>query len=188
METYIEFLERHLGEIEYGWSKDENGNVLPFQTIRFKGGPFPGTVTYSTLGLSNQGLTSKVSGKLIRQELFFVSYSSFGDRNIPGILQRAGKVACESKHAYLRGEVVGPYGPLFDDLEMEGLYVSSPVYFEDSFGQFDLDENISYIQSWVFPITKKEAIYIKQNGWDRFEDMLEGINPDLIDFTRASII
>ncbi|ULO09504.1 hypothetical protein H1230_12425 [Paenibacillus sp. 19GGS1-52] len=90
MEKYTEFLEDHLGKIEYGWSEDSTGNEMPFQVVKYSDGPFTGSVTYSTLGLSNEKLVSSVSKKQIRQELIFVSYSTFGDENIPGILQQVG--------------------------------------------------------------------------------------------------
>lgn len=185
--NYIGFLEEHLGEIEYGWSKDSEGKELSFQVVKYKGGPFPGCVTYSTLGLSREHLLSPVSGKQILQELIFVSYSNFGDNNIPGILQQVGTRAVESKSAYLRGDVIGPYGKIFNDSELQSLYVSLPVYFPDSFRTYYGEEDSPIVQTWLFPITLSEVNYIMKNGWDKFEDILAESDPDLIDFTRSSI-
>lgn len=188
MVNYTKFLEKYLGEIEYGWSKDSEGKDLSFQVVKYKGGPFPGCVTYSTLGLSREKLISPVSGKQIRHELIFVSYSDFGDQNIPGILQQVAQLAIESKTAYLQGDVIGPYGKMFEGLEMEALYVTLPVYFPESFFVFSGENNIQIVQAWLIPITFKEANFIKKNGWEKFEDLLEELDPDLIDFSRSSII
>lgn len=186
--NYIEFLENHLGEIEYGWSKDSEGKELSFQVVKHKRGPFPGCVTYSTLGLSMENLSSPVSDKQIRQELIFVSYSNFGDKNIPGILQQVGNNALESKSAYLRGDVIDPYGKIFNGSQLQALYVSLPVYFPDSFRTYYGEENLTIVQAWLFPITLNEANFIEKNGWEKFEDILVKSDPDLIDFTRSSII
>ncbi|NOU86249.1 hypothetical protein GC102_10745 [Paenibacillus sp. LMG 31460] len=188
MNKYTEFLEKYLGTIQYGWSKNENDQKLPFKIVKYAGGPFPGTVSYSTLGLSNENLTSIVSGKQIRQELIFNAYASFGDNNIPGILQQIGQLALKNKRAYLRGDVIGPNGKIFDNSDLEALYITSPVYFTDEFFTFDIDNKTAIIQAWVIPITSQEADFIKKYGWDKFEDMLVDINPDLIDFNRLSIV
>ncbi|MBD3920224.1 suppressor of fused domain protein [Paenibacillus sp. PR3] len=185
---YTEYLEHHLGNIEYGWSKDSEGNNTPFQVVKYSGGPFSGTVTYSTLGLSNVGFISPISKKLIRQELIFVSYSNFGDKNIPGLLQQVGARMLNKQHPYLRGDVIGPYGKLFDVTELEALYVTKPVYFSDSFHTFNPTEGSPIVQTWLVPITANEANFIANNGWDKFEDKLVDINPDLVDFNRSSII
>jgi hypothetical protein len=188
MSNYIKFLEEHLGMIQYGWSTDTDGRKLPFQIVKYKRGPFPGTVTYSTLGLSFHYLKDPRSEKRIRHELFFVAETNFGDQNIPGILQQVGLEALDSHLAYLRGQVIGPRGKLFTDSELEALYVSMPVYFPDSFHIFHDDGDVPIVQAWLIPITFKEAKFVMENGWSKFEDILEEVDPDLIDFKRTSII
>ncbi|NOV00032.1 suppressor of fused domain protein [Paenibacillus planticolens] len=189
MNDFLRFLERHLGTIQYGWSKDGDGNKLPFQIVKYSNGhPFSGTTTYSTLGLSNDTLISPVSGKQIRQELVFVSDSTFGDKNIPGIIQQVGLKALHNKMAYLRGDVIGPYGSLFDNSRLEALNVTVPVYFPEAFHTFFDNENTPIVMSWLVPITLEEANFVRLIGWDKFEDKLEEINPDLIDFNRKGLL
>ncbi|MCR8851117.1 suppressor of fused domain protein [Rossellomorea sp. SC111] len=187
-DNYLNFMENHLGKIEYGWSKDENGNELPFQVVKYVDGPFPGTVTYSTVGLSNILLKSHVSIKNIRQELVFVSYSSFGDKNIPAILQHVGLQAYNNGIAYLRGESIGPKGKIFNDSNLKALYVTLPVYFDDSFHTFYEKDGDPIVNVWLVPISNKEAEFVKLYGWDKFEDLLVEKDPDLINFKRKSII
>lgn len=188
MNKFMQFLEEHLGEIRYAWSEDEFGEKLPFQIVKFSKGPFQGTTTYSTLGLSNHILKSSVSEKEILQELIIVSDSRFGDENIPSILQQVGLSILKNHSSLLRGEVIGPYGPLFDDSRLEALYSSIPVYFPDKFHTFAIDKKSSIVMTWLIPITSEEARFINFNGWDKFEDILEEIDPDLVDFYRESII
>ncbi|WP_282138237.1 suppressor of fused domain protein [Rossellomorea aquimaris] len=187
-DNYLIFMEDHLGKIEYGWSKDGNGNVLPFQVVKFNRGPFPGTVTYSSIGLSKLHLKSPVSNKIIRQELVIVSYSNFGDENIPAILQDIGLQACNNGIAFLKGEIIGPKGKIFNDSNLEALYVTMPVYFDESFHTFHEKDGNPIVNVWLVPISYKEAEFVKLNGWDKFEELLEDKDPDLINFNRKSII
>lgn len=187
MNSFTVFLENHLGEIEYGWSKGGDGQKLPFQIVKFSRGPFAETVTYTTLGLSNEKLISPVSNKRVRQELVFISYKSVGDLNIPAIMQQVALSMLKNKKALLRGDVIGPHGDLFTGSELEALYVTLPVYFPDSFKTFIDSVDTPIVMSWIVPITPKEASFISADGWDRFESILEEVNPDLIDFKRKSI-
>lgn len=41
MVKYIQFLESYLGEIDYGWKEDADGQELSFHVVKYKSGPFP---------------------------------------------------------------------------------------------------------------------------------------------------
>lgn len=186
---FVKFLEQHLGQIQHGFTHDENGVRLPYQIVKYSEGfPLEGAVTYTTLGLSNEVLHTRQSGKEIRQELVFVAPSNYGDRNIPGILQRGASMAVSSRHAWLRGDVIGPYGTMFSDSEMEGLFVAPPVYFPDDFAVYTAENGKPIVLAWLVPVTPSEIHFVNQHGWERFEDLLETSNPDLIDFNRRSIV
>ncbi|WP_223701509.1 suppressor of fused domain protein [Sutcliffiella deserti] len=188
MDKFIKFLEDYLGEIKYGWSKNANDEELPFQVIKYGNGPFECTVTYSTLGLSKYPLQSYMNEKEIHQELIFVSDSSMGDINIPAILQQVGKMLLQKNRALLRGDVIGPYGALSTNSKLEALYSTMPVYFPDDFHSYQVNEELTIVMTWLIPITSQEALFIEENGWSSFEDKLEDLDPDLIDFSRESII
>ncbi|MFP5114839.1 suppressor of fused domain protein [Bacillaceae bacterium C204] len=188
MDKFIQFLEDYLGTIECGWTNDDRGERLPVQIAKYSKGPYSGTKTFSTLGLNKVSLTSYVSGKQIWQELIFVSYSNIGNLNIPALLAQVSQMALDSRKAFLRGDVIGPNGPIFDDSNLEALYVTIPGYFPDSFDAFKVDDKKTIIMAWLIPITSKEAEFIRQNGWEEFEDKLEELDPDLIDIKRESII
>jgi hypothetical protein len=187
MNKYVEFLESHLGSIVHGYTDD--GENLPFHVVKFKGGPFPNTVTYSTLGLSHHNLVKRNSEKTIKHELFIVADSGFDEKEIVGALKRLGKEVLETHRPYLRGQVIGPRGTLFRGTKLEALYASVPVYFPDSFFEFEVEnENSSIAQVWLVPVTAREAAFVAQNGWSLFEDLLTEADPDLINFKRDSIV
>lgn len=77
---------------------------------------------------------------------------------------------------------------MFENSILEALYVSIPVYFPNSFHVYEPDDDIPIVQAWLIPITANEANFIKKNGWSKFEDILEKVDPDLIDFERSSVI
>ncbi|WNF22687.1 suppressor of fused domain protein [Mesobacillus jeotgali] len=188
MDKFLQFLENHLGTIEYGWTTDDKGERLPVQIVKYSKGPFPGTCTFSTLGLNKVPLTSSVSGKHTWQELIFISYADVGDLNISALLDQVSQMALTYGTAYLRGDVIGPYGPIFEDSTLEALYVTIPGYFPNSFDAFLVDDKKTIVMAWLIPITLREAEFIKVYGWEEFEDKLEELDPDLIDFKRESII
>jgi hypothetical protein len=185
--TILDHLEQHLGPIEEGWSTNASGFKLPFIVARLPGGPLEDMKVFATAGLSDHLLTSRVSSKVIRQELAFVVQASFGDRNIPGLLQQVGMNALEKHTAYLRGDVVGPYGRLFDVGEMEALYVGIPVCLPPSFESFTRKDGEITVMAWVVPISASESAFVRRNGWEAFEDELARLQPDLSDPARRSI-
>ena len=187
MNNLIEHLESHLGLIEGGW-KDSDGTRWPFQVLRFTGGPIADTVTYSTLGLSETPLPSAVSCKQVRHELLFMARPAFCDRNIPAVLHQVGIEAIGRGAPYLRGELIGPRGVLIEGTEMTALYVSLPVYLPASFATYQSPDGVSSIFAWLVPITSREADFVIANGWERFEDRLIALNPDLLDLSRTSIV
>jgi hypothetical protein len=182
-----EHLEKFLGTIETGWPRDADGRKMPFQVALFARGPRAGTVTFSTLGLSKTPLHSRASGKHIYQELLMIVPESLRVGPVPGVLQQIGQEAIAKGDALLRGDVVGPRGPLFsDESKMEALYAGVPVCFPDEFATYREDDR-DVVMVWLIPITRSEAHFVRARGWNRFEDELVKANPDLIDPRRQTL-
>ncbi len=181
-------LEKYLGTIRSGWSQDADGRKVPFSVVDFAQGPRPKTVTFSTLGLSKTPLHSRTTGKTIHHELVIALPESMRQGPVPGILQQVGQGLIADGHALLRGDVIGPRGPLFSDSpKMEALYASPPVYFPDGFATYhDEDRDIVFV--WLIPIARAEAEFIRTLGWNRFEDELVRANPDLTDPGRRTVV
>jgi len=179
----IQHLESYLGTIDVGWSRTADGEDLSFQVVRFGAGALPGCVVFSTLGLSSVALPSRESGKLVRHEFVMIVPERLQDGPVPGLLQQVGLEVMEAGSPLLRGDVVGPRGPLFAMSSMEALYASVPVYLPDDFAQVD---DVVFV--WLVPVSQAEANFVAANGWSAFEDRLVEAGPDLIDVDRLSIV
>jgi hypothetical protein len=183
----ISHIEKFCGPIVQGWSCNADGNKMPFQIVQMQGGPIAGTTTYSTLGLGKIPLRARSSDRVIRQELVILSRSSAVPENLPALLQDVAIEAVLRDYAYVRGEVIGPRGPLFQGSSVAALYVAIPVYFPQEFSTVEYDVGRA-VFAWLVPITDQEASLIIEIGWDRFETKLASQDPDLLDFRRASIV
>lgn len=188
MSSIITHYEKYLGEILHGWRSGPDGGETAFDVVQFKGGPIAGTSTFATVGLSKFKLASRASAKVIRQELLIMAKTSYGTRSIPGLLQQVGGEMIARCAAYLRGEVISPRGRLFKGCNFEALYVTMPTYFPDPFASFEVEIGETGVVAWLVPIARTEAEYVQLLGWDRFEDLLEQRDPDLLDFGRKSLV
>ena len=186
MTSLPEHIERFLGEIEAGWTQDAEGVGVPFQVARCSGGEAPGT-PFVTLGLSREALKSPVSDKLIRHELVMVLAGSHPNGPAPGILQQVGRECLASGKALLRGDVIGPRGPLVDGSALEALYVASPVCLPDAFATYAGGDDQQVVFAWLIPIAGSELEYVRSHGWNAFEDGLVEAQPDLTDLYRAPL-
>lgn len=186
MNDLITHLESEFGEIKHGWDRFPEGGKWPFQVISLGNGRYNGISTFSTLGLSNYLLNSPVSSKNIQQELFLMVPNSYGYKNIPSLLNDIGSFAIENKKAFLRGYIVDCYsGIALIHTNFTAFYVSPPVYFPDSFASFSSisDETVIAI-CWLIPIYEEEKVFIKNNGWEKFEEVIENANPNFFDINR----
>lgn len=182
----VTHLERFAGRIVEGWSKNIDGQSMPFHVAHLQNSATPEQTVYSTLGLSNFALASRRSGKVIRHELVMLTYFDESELGVPGVLQQVGLSAIESGEAYLRGDVIGPRGPLRSGSKMEALYISAPAYFPDEFAVCEL-ETATVVFAWLIPIGANEAAYVRSHGWNAFEERLVEENPDLLDLQRPEM-
>jgi hypothetical protein len=185
--TIVDHLEETLGRIVSGWTSDADGRTLPVQVALFPSGPVEGTRALATLGLSKHKLMMGKTGRTVRQELVMAFRDEDGPRNLPAVMQQLAMSALDDHRAYLRGDVIGPRGPIFSGSIYEALYVTVPVYFPDTFHQFEPEADDPIVLAWVVPITHGEAHLIQRRGWSFFEDQLEAQDPDLLAAERAGV-
>jgi Suppressor of fused protein (SUFU) len=180
-------LERFLGIIRGGWTKDADGRKMPFSVVEFANGPRPNTATFSTLGLSKMPLHAETALTHVYQELVIVVPDWLRVGPVPGILQQIGQEAIRSGRAVLRGDVIGPRGPLFSaDSKMEALYATNPVCFPDEFASYRAGDR-DVVLVWLMPISRNEAEYVRAHGWSRFEEELVKADLDLTDLLRRTL-
>lgn len=181
-----EHFERFLGPISRGWSTDADGNKMAFQIVQFSGGSDPGSVAFSTLGLSRHALQSPVSGRSIRHELLMLAPGSFPADRVVSLLEQVGTMTLGSHRPLLRGDVIGPAGALVPGSDLTALYVTGPVYFPDDFA-IARSRDGDVVVAWLVPISTAEAQYVGRHGWQQFEEELVAHDPDLVDFERAGL-
>lgn len=182
----IEHIERHLGTIIEGWPEEIDGVAAPCMVVRTERGPTDGSQTLVTLGLS-KSLLALSDDRTVRLELVV----AFRDRarvgHFPGVLRDLARECVQRGKAVARGQVLGPRGTLVEDTRLAALYVSNPVYFPAPFRRFDPPSGGPIVFVWLVPITAAEADYVGTHGWQAFEQRLEEVDPDLLDFDRADV-
>lgn len=186
MADLVAHLEYFLGVSSGGWLRDPDQVQMPFGILRFNDVPALDTIAYATLGLSHRTLVSRRTGKEIHQELLMLIRKPQMDLYIPSILHQVGMALLTSGKALLRGEVVGPAGPIAPMSPMEALYVAAPIYLPDEFATYS-DGEEQVVIAWLVPIFAAEAELIARKGWRSFEDLLAATDPDLTDVRRKPL-
>lgn len=179
----IEHLEDHLGIISSGWGDQKRENGL--QVVYFKDQPFEDINTYATVGLSDIELS--MDGSSTRQELIFVAYRNFSGDMIASFLITLAESMVASNKALLRGDVIGPSGPIIFGSALNSIFSAPPMIFPESFANIHGTGPV-IILPWIIPIHEEEANFVRLYGWTKFEELLERENPELWDLRRSSIV
>ncbi len=182
--AFIDHIEKYLGTIQTGWKTSPDGQPMDFQVIECLGGQIAQARVFSTLGLSDFPLRSAVTDKIIRHELLIAVPESFGERNIPALLQQLGSDALKRGSAYLAGEVIERSGPIFSGKPFQAFYTAIPIILPEEFRGYTFDDGSQMVFAWMAPITMLEAAYVRSKGWSKFEQLLEARNADLVDLDR----
>lgn len=183
----IGHLEPRLGRITGGWSKDADGRPWEFRVAAFVEGVIPEVESFSTIGLSRYDLMSPTSGRRLRLELVAGGRGGPGVEYLPGLVGQVAGELLASGRALLRGEVIGPRGPLVPGSRMEAWYAAAPVCYDDDFAGVDLDDGHRAAIVWMVPISRREAQFVSANGWGQFETELIDHDPDLFDLHRDEL-
>lgn len=183
MGSLIAHVEESLGKLDSGWSFEKGSNQI--QVARFANQPFEGATTYVTLGLSNN-LLPMPQGREVRQELVFTAYDNFPAEQIASFMLTFCDYILSRKRALLRGDVVGPSDPIIPGVAANAIYAAIPVVFNERFHTYN-DSSPPTVMVWLLPLVGEEASFVKQNGWNQFEDLLEAEDPDLWDLNRPAI-
>lgn len=182
--TIIEHVEKHIGDIEQGW-KDKKSS-LALQIVSFKDSPAESITTYHSLGMSNSVLVLN-KGKKVRQELVTSFYSISISGMIVSLLMSLCEAILDRGNAVLRGEVIPLSMDLAERIGFSAVYCTNPIFFDDDFCTYDETAPPTVIV-WIVPIYESESAYIEINGWEKFEDLMEEIDPDLCSMEREPVI
>jgi len=179
-------LERYLGPLAGGVGPDTTG--VPLTIGAFEQLPLRGSVAYATIGLSHHRLRNESNGREFRIELLALLHAGAPAMRLPALLAQVASWLLASHRAPLCGDVIGPYGPLWDGSRLEAFYVTAPAYLDVDFAGVDLDDGGRCVIAWLVPITAREAAFVASHAWERFEDLLVSEDPDLLDPDRAEMV
>ena len=161
-------------------------NTLPGCEVHW--GYMAQTNAFCTVGLSYYPLLSRVSDKTIWQELLILTPESFGERNIPAVLQQLGSAGLTHRSAFLCGEFIERENAIFGDLPFYGFVAAIPVTLPDEFSTYTAKDGRQIIFAWMVPVTKAEAAIVRKEGWGKLEDMFVAQETDLVALDRSGII
>ena len=182
----VQHLEYYLGSIESGGRARGVDDRSPVQMVRYEVSPSDGIAAYSTLGLSKHELESRASGECFRLELLMIVPDDVQQDLVYSRIDQVSEMLLDAHRAILRGQIIGPSGPLFPNSDMTALYASLPVLLPDEFAVFHgSDGDVAIV--WLIPISTEEAEFVLGNGWRKFEDELVAQAPNLIDVWRPSL-
>lgn len=178
IESLIQHLEHHLGQIVEGWKSE--GTI---QVVRFQDQPTRGVTTYSTVGLSDAALPMP-RGRSVRQELIASVYSSYDRRAVASFLMSFAEYVIDQGRALLRGDVIGPGDPLVPGVRATAVYASIPVFLGEGFSTYQ-GTSPPTVLVWLLPLPSEDAHFVTANGWEPFEDRLEATAVDFWSLDRA---
>ena len=179
----IGHIEKYLGKIQGGEaiSHEEYGRL---NFGYFKNQPFDDLLTYITLGLSHHVISIN-ENKDVRCELLFSVMEMYEHDNIYNLLRYVANEILSTHKALLRGQTLILPPGILKDCNMNGLYVSLPIFFDEDFHVYNSSPPTVFC--WIFPLYSEEMDFIAHNGWNRFEDILEVIDCNLWDLKRPKI-
>jgi hypothetical protein len=187
MADLFEHIERHFGRIAHGWTHNANKQLQPFQVVECNGGAVVGATVFFTLGLSRFPLDSAAADKKIRHELFIATPQENRPKATPSVLQQIGGETVRSGKAWLRGQVLGPRGPLFGS-PMTAFYVMPAIGWPDAAAIHVENNGTRIVMARLVPITASEARFVHDHGWEPFEKILLDADSDLLDFERDPVV
>lgn len=183
---FIDHLEQFLGPIHYGWKPVAAPSDI--RAVMFKNRPCDGVDTFSSLGLSDEPLSMK-GGRIVREELLLSVYPRYPVAQLASFLTTLADSLRSKGTALLRGDVVGPADSLIPGARPRAVYASLPVFLPESFATFRGTEPSTVIV-WLIPLVGRETEFVKEAGWEAFEDILEsrGNKVDLWDLDREPVV
>jgi hypothetical protein len=187
--TLVEHFESRLGRLVGAWEPGEQSPEGAPKVGCFEGGVLAGAQCYATIGLFKNHLTSRVSDRPQHLELLGCGRPVPGEETgpLPGVLEWVAERLVVSGEAVLRGDVIPLPVPLLPGGTMTALYATHPVYFDDDFLSVVLENGVETAVVWLVPIGASEASFVRERGWDAFEEELARQDPDLLDLNRAEM-
>jgi hypothetical protein len=187
MSKLVSHLELFLGNVVHAWDQVPGLAGSGVQIAQHDSVDRGAGLVLSTLGLSRYALRSASSGKIIHHELLFFANRPDEPRNLPAVLSQIVELTIKGSRAILKGDIIGPAGPLLTGSRMEALFATLPILLPPEFASAEDDDGRGVAMVWLLPITRKEAIWAQTHGWEAFEEELDRETPDGLDWFREEM-
>ncbi|WP_229853337.1 suppressor of fused domain protein [Streptomyces violascens] len=154
----------------------------------FRNGRLSGCQAFATIGRFRTPLQHPTLDRHFHLELLACENTrrTTGYGHFPDVLEYLAGQLLASGQAILRGDVVPLPTPLPGGT-MTSLYAGLPVYFDDDFFSVTIENGSDVVIVWLIPITDQETAFIRDKGWQAFEDALARQDPDLLDPARPQL-
>ena len=163
-------IEQRLGKISQAWKfglGTSHYHICEFENQIFHNIRFHGTI-----GFSEQSLLTKDGKKETYQE-FVVGVDKNDDSKwIPAVLEQICSSLTQQNSPVLRGDILGPHGPLHSSTTLTAFYATYPFFLDEHLHVLNVNLK-QRILVWLIPIYDTEVRFIEKNGWQTFEDILE---------------
>lgn len=183
--SFINHVESYIGEIEKGWVLPGHDDTL--QVVKIMPKDIADTSCYLTLGVSDNRYRLSNSDRSSRFEFLLLVPKEHEVTYAPSILDDVIIAMKNKGEAFLRGDIIGPKGILFNNTDKTALYVAPPMCLDENLNGFTI-EGDEVVFVWLVPISTQECEFIARMGWESFEDALEENEVDVLDFDRPSLL
>ncbi|MFC4627392.1 suppressor of fused domain protein [Promicromonospora alba] len=180
-----EHFEQRLGTITGGSGRKVDG----VQIVHYVNGIFLDVEAWSTLGMSRHVLAARGTESRYLLEVF-LAVRAIPDRSVKDVgrcVEWLAEMMVGRHEARIRGDVQELPGPIHDLSALDHVYFANPVYYDEAFYDVEANGQRAGIV-WLIPIGRREAQFVREHGWQIFEERLELVDPDLFDMTRPEIV
>ena len=92
-----------------------------------------------------------------------------------------------TNRAVLRGHAIKRPGTLFAKPDFVAIYTTVPIYLPNELWTCQTD-GADVVLCWLLPIMEQEWMFHAENGWSKFEGLLDKAKCDLFDLNRPSLV
>lgn len=146
--------------------------------------PYPGVISYATIGLSEYDIGMLSDNKKLRVELLGACDEK--EEFFANILSTTAFEIMERDncgYGHIIPNVISQY---INDCEMKHIYLMNPFLW-DGFKTIEFeDRKIAWLL--IIPISNQEKEYAIVNGWDALETKFEKVDIDIFNLKRKSIV
>jgi hypothetical protein len=183
----IEHFEQRLGTITGGSKRKIDG----VQIVHYANGRFVDVEAWSTLGMSRHVLAARGTESRYLLEVF-LAVRSVPDHSVKDVgkcVEWVAETMVGRHEARIRGDVQELPGSIHDLSALDHVYFANPVYYDEDFYDVEVESDGQRAGIvWLIPIGRREAQFVREHGWQRFEEQLALVDPDLFDMTRSEIV